>query len=252
MPSQSPAIRRRLRGETCPVRVHHAPVHRGRAKASNITAASSAKPVTSYKGGGSVANPPALSPPCPCPIAAGGESVQILRRQDVRQAGQKPARAANRWQSLPSSAWQPPKSTTATRRKNASTAARLAIEDYNRYKGKAPGTHAGEARSSASAWSGESQHQKRYGGKIQFTSQANYEGNQPIVRIGTATPSGARSPQANRRWCPCPTGATRAATECAPKGPEIQRQEPHRKMVGKPDVRHQRSSPATRPATKGK
>ena len=109
---------------------------------------------------------------------------------------------------------------------------RLAIEDYTGYKGKRR-TVPGEDPVIRIRVERGRANIKRYGGKIQFTSQANYEGNPPVVPL----------PDLSYK------GGNRVRTEGEP---EVQQREPHRKMVGKPEQYGIKKFPGNPPSYKGK
>ena len=128
---------------------------------------------------------------------------------------------------------------------------RLAIEDYNRYKGKRRNVPGEDPVIRIRVERGRA-NIKRYGGKIQFTSQANYEGNQPIVRIPDSYAKRGKVTPGKPPVVPLPDRrATRAATECAPKG---RRKSSSGSLTARwwasRSSTASRSSPATRPATK--
>lgn len=94
---------------------------------------------------------------------------------------------------------------------------------------------------------------KRYGGKIQFTSQANYEGNQPIVRIPDSYAKRGKVTPGKPPVVPLPDRSYKGGNRVRTEGePEVQQREPHRKMVGKPEQYGIKKFPGNPPSYKGK
>ena len=129
---------------------------------------------------------------------------------------------------------------------------RLAIEDYNGYKGKRR-TVPGEDPVIRIRVERGRANIKRYGGKIQFTSQANYEGNQPIVRIPDSYAKRGKVTPGKPPVVPLPDLSYKGGNRVRTEGePEVQQREPHRKMVGKPEQYGIKKFPGNPPSYKGK
>ena len=184
--------------------------HRGRAKASKYYGGKlHAKPVTSYKGGESVAKPAKFGLAAP--------KVHHGNKAEKRLYG-----------------------------------GRLAIEDYTGYKGKRR-TVPGEDPVIRIRVERGRANLKRYGGKIQFTSQANYEGNQPIVRIPDSYAKQGKVTPGKPPVVPLPDRSYKGGNRVRTEGePEVQQREPHRKMVGKPEQYGIKKFPGNPPSYKGK
>ena len=129
---------------------------------------------------------------------------------------------------------------------------RLAIEDYTGYKGKRR-TVPGEDPVIRIRVERGRANLKRYGGKIQFTSQANYEGNQPIVRIPDSYAKRGKVTPGKPPVVPLPDRSYKGGNRVRTEGePEVQQREPHRKMVGKPEQYGIKKFPGNPPSYKGK
>lgn len=129
---------------------------------------------------------------------------------------------------------------------------RLAIEDYTGYKGKRR-TVPGEDPVIRIRVERGRANIKRYGGKIQFTSQANYEGNQPIVRIPDSYAKRGKVTPGKPPVVPLPDRSYKGGNRVRTEGePEVQQREPHRKMVGKPEQYGIKQFPGNPPSYKGK
>lgn len=129
---------------------------------------------------------------------------------------------------------------------------RLAIEDYTGYKGKRR-TVPGEDPVIRIRVERGRANIKRYGGKIQFTSQANYEGNQPIVRIPDSYAKRGKVTPGKPPVVPLPDLSYKGGNRVRTEGePEVQQREPHRKMVGKPEQYGIKKFPGNPPSYKGK
>lgn len=129
---------------------------------------------------------------------------------------------------------------------------RLAIEDYTGYKGKRR-TVPGEDPVIRIRVERGRANIKRYGGKIQFTSQANYEGNQPIVRIPDSYAKRGKVTPGKPPVVPLPDRSYKGGNRVRTEGePEVQQREPHRKMVGKPEQYGIKKFPGNPPSYKGK
>ena len=129
---------------------------------------------------------------------------------------------------------------------------RLAIEDYTGYKGKRR-TVPGEDPVIRIRVERGRANLKRYGGKIQFTSQANYEGNQPIVRIPDSYAKRGKVTPGKPPVVPLPDRSSKGGNRVRTEGePEVQQREPHRKMVGKPEQYGIKKFPGNPPSYKGK
>ena len=129
---------------------------------------------------------------------------------------------------------------------------RLAIEDYTGYKGKHR-TVPGEDPVIRIRVERGRANLKRYGGKIQFTSQANYEGNQPIVRIPDSYAKRGKVTPGKPPVVPLPDRSYKGGNRVRTEGePEVQQREPHRKMVGKPEQYGIKKFPGNPPSYKGK
>ena len=129
---------------------------------------------------------------------------------------------------------------------------RLAIEDYTGYKGKRR-TVPGEDPVIRIRVERGRANLKRYGGKIQFTSQVNYEGNQPIVRIPDSYAKRGKVTPGKPPVVPLPDRSYKGGNRVRTEGePEVQQREPHRKMVGKPEQYGIKKFPGNPPSSKGK
>ena len=129
---------------------------------------------------------------------------------------------------------------------------RLAIEDYTGYKGKRR-TVPGEDPVIRIRVERGRANLKRYGGKIQFTSQVNYEGNQPIVRIPDSYAKRGKVTPGKPPVVPLPDRSYKGGNRVRTEGePEVQQREPHRKMVGKPEQYGIKKFPGNPPSYKGK
>ena len=129
---------------------------------------------------------------------------------------------------------------------------RLAIEDYTGYKGKRRTVPGEDSVIRIRVERGRA-NIKRYGGKIQFTSQANYEGNQPIVRIPDSYAKRGKVTPGKPPVVPLPDLSYKGGNRVRTEGePEIQQREPHRKMVGKPEQYGIKKFPGNPPSYKGK
>ena len=197
--------------------------HRGRAKASKYYGGKMfAKPVTSYKGGGSVAKPARFE--STMPLSHRGRA-----KASKYYGGKMFAKPVTSYKGGESVA-KPAKFGLAAPKvhhgnkaeKRSRTAVVLAIEDYTGYKGKHR-TVPGEDPVIRIRVERGRANLKRYGGKIQFTSQANYEGNQPIVRIPDSYAKRGR-------------GHPRQTAGGAPARPKLQGRQPsaHRRGAGSP------------------
>ena len=226
--------------------------HRGRAKASKYYGGKlHAKPVTSYKGGGSVAKP------------ARFESTMPLSHRGRAKASKyyggkmfaKPVKAYKGGESVAKPAkfgLAAPKVHHGNKAEKRLYGGRLAIEDYNGYKGKRR-TVPGEDPVIRIRVERGRANLKRYGGKIQFTSQANYEGNQPIVRIPDSYAKRGKVTPGKPPVVPLPDRSYKGGNRVRTEGePEVQQREPHRKMVGKPEQYGIKKFPGNPPSYKGK
>ena len=129
---------------------------------------------------------------------------------------------------------------------------RLAIEDYTGYKGKRRTVPGEDPVIRIRVERGRS-NLKRYGGKIQFTSQANYEGNQPIVRIPDSYAKRGKVTPGKPPVVTLPDRSYKGGNRVRTEGePEVQQREPHRKMVGKPEQYGIKKFPGNPPSYKGK
>lgn len=226
--------------------------HRGRAKASKYYGGKlHAKPVTSYKGGGSVAKP------------ARFESTMPLSHRGRAKASKyyggkmfaKPVKAYKGGESVAKPAkfgLAAPKVHHGNKAEKRLYGGRLAIEDYNRYKGKRRNVPGEDPVIRIRVERGRA-NIKRYGGKIQFTSQANYEGNQPIVRIPDSYAKRGKVTPGKPPVVPLPDRSYKGGNRVRTEGePEVQQREPHRKMVGKPEQYGIKKFPGNPPSYKGK
>ncbi len=226
--------------------------HRGRAKASKYYGGKMfAKPVTSYKGGGSVAKP------------ARFESTMPLSHRGRAKASKyyggklhaKPVTSYKGGESVAKPAkfgLAAPKVHHGNKAEKRLYGGRLAIEDYTGYKGKRR-TVPGEDPVIRIRVERGRANIKRYGGKIQFTSQANYEGNQPIVRIPDSYAKRGKVTPGRPPVVPLPDLSYKGGNRVRTEGePEIQQREPHRKMVGKPEQYGVKKFPGNPPSYKGK
>ena len=226
--------------------------HRGRAKASKYYGGKlHAKPVTSYKGGGSVAKP------------ARFESTMPLSHRGRAKASKyyggklhaKPVTSYKGGGSVAKPAkfgLAAPKVHHGNKAEKRLYGGRLAIEDYTGYKGKRR-TVPGEDPVIRIRVERGRANLKRYGGKIQFTSQANYEGNQPIVRIPDSYAKRGKVTPGKPPVVPLPDRSYKGGNRVRTEGePEVQQREPHRKMVGKPEQYGIKKFPGNPPSYKGK
>ena len=226
--------------------------HRGRAKASKYYGGKMfAKPVTSYKGGGSVAKP------------ARFESTMPLSHRGRAKASKyyggklhaKPVTSYKGGESVAKPAkfgLAAPKVHHGNKAEKSLYGGRLAIEDYTGYKGKRR-TVPGEDPVIRIRVERGRANLKRYGGKIQFTSQANYEGNQPIVRIPDSYAKRGKVTPGKPPVVPLPDRSYKGGNRVRTEGePEVQQREPHRKMVGKPEQYGIKKFPGNPPSYKGK
>ena len=226
--------------------------HRGRAKASKYYGGKlHAKPVTSYKGGGSVAKP------------ARFESTMPLSHRGRAKASKyyggklhaKPVKAYKGGESVAKPAkfgLAAPKVHHGNKAEKRLYGGRLAIEDYTGYKGKRRNVPGEDPVIRIRVERGRA-NIKRYGGKIQFTSQANYEGNQPIVRIPDSYAKRGKVTPGKPPVVPLPDLSYKGGNRVRTEGePEIQQREPHRKMVGKPEQYGIKKFPGNPPSYKGK
>ena len=226
--------------------------HRGRAKASKYYGGKMfAKPVTSYKGGGSVAKP------------ARFESTMPLSHRGRAKASKyyggklhaKPVTSYKGGESVAKPAkfgLAAPKVHHGNKAEKRLYGGRLAIEDYTGYKGKRR-TVPGEDPVIRIRVERGRANLKRYGGKIQFTSQANYEGNQPIVRIPDSYAKRGKVTPGKPPVVPLPDRSYKGGNRVRTEGePEVQQREPHRKMVGKPEQYGIKKFPGNPPSYKGK
>ena len=226
--------------------------HRGRAKASKYYGGKMfAKPVTSYKGGGSVAKP------------ARFESTMPLSHRGRAKASKyyggkmfaKPVTSYKGGESVAKPAkfgLAAPKVHHGNKAEKRLYGGRLAIEDYTGYKGKRR-TVPGEDPVIRIRVERGRANIKRYGGKIQFTSQANYEGNQPIVRIPDSYAKRGKVTPGKPPVVPLPDRSYKGGNRVRTEGePEVQQREPHRKMVGKPEQYGIKKFPGNPPSYKGK
>ena len=226
--------------------------HRGRAKASKYYGGKlHAKPVTSYKGGGSVAKP------------ARFESTMPLSHRGRAKASKyyggkmfaKPVTSYKGGESVAKPAkfgLAAPKVHHGNKAEKRLYGGRLAIEDYTGYKGKRR-TVPGEDPVIRIRVERGRANIKRYGGKIQFTSQANYEGNQPIVRIPDSYAKRGKVTPGKPPVVPLPDRSYKGGNRVRTEGePEVQQREPHRKMVGKPEQYGIKKFPGNPPSYKGK
>ena len=226
--------------------------HRGRAKASKYYGGKlHAKPVTSYKGGGSVAKP------------ARFESTMPLSHRGRAKASKyyggkmfaKPVTSYKGGESVAKPAkfgLAAPKVHHGNKAEKRLYGGRLAIEDYTGYKGKRR-TVPGEDPVIRIRVERGRANLKRYGGKIQFTSQANYEGNQPIVRIPDSYAKRGKVTPGKPPVVPLPDRSYKGGNRVRTEGePEVQQREPHRKMVGKPEQYGIKKFPGNPPSYKGK
>ena len=226
--------------------------HRGRAKASKYYGGKMfAKSVTSYKGGGSVAKP------------ARFESTMPLSHRGRAKASKyyggklhaKPVTSYKGGESVAKPAkfgLAAPKVHHGNKAEKRLYGGRLAIGDYTGYKGKRR-TVPGEDPVIRIRVERGRANLKRYGGKIQFTSQANYEGNQPIVRIPDSYAKRGKVTPGKPPVVPLPDRSYKGGNRVRTEGePEVQQREPHRKMVGKPEQYGIKKFPGNPPSYKGK
>ena len=226
--------------------------HRGRAKASKYYGGKlHAKQATPYRGGGSVAKP------------ARFESTMPLSHRGRAKASKyyggklhaKPVKAYKGGESVAKPAkfgLAAPKVHHGNKAEKRLYGGRLAIEDYTGYKGKRR-TVPGEDPVIRIRVERGRANIKRYGGKIQFTSQANYEGNQPIVRIPDSYAKRGKVTPGKPPVVPLPDLSYKGGNRVRTEGePEVQQREPHRKMVGKPEQYGIKKFPGNPPSYKGK
>ena len=129
---------------------------------------------------------------------------------------------------------------------------RLAIEDYTGYRGKRR-TVPGEAPVIRIRVERGRANLKRYGGKLPFPSQADCEGNQPIVRIPDSYAKRGKVTPGKPPVVPLPDRSYKGGNRVRTEGePEIQQRESHRKMVGKPEQYGIKNFPGNPPSYKGK
>ena len=226
--------------------------HRGRAKASKYYGGKlHAKPVTSYKGGGSVAKPARFE--STMPLSHRGRA-KVSKYYGGKMFA-KPVKAYKGGESVAKPAkfgLAAPKVHHGNKAEKRIYGGRLAIEDYNGYKGKRR-TVPGEDPVIRIRVERGRANIKRYGGKIQFTSQANYEGNQPIVRIPDSYAKRGKVTPGKPPVVPLPDLSYKGGNRVRTEGePEVQQREPHRKMVGKPEQYGIKKFPGNPPSYKGK
>ena len=226
--------------------------HRGRAKASKYYGGKlHAKPVTSYKGGGSVAKPARFE--STMPLSHRGRA-KVSKYYGGKMFA-KPVKAYKGGESVAKPAkfgLAAPKVHHGNKAEKRLYGGRLAIEDYNGYKGKRR-TVPGEDPVIRIRVERGRANLKRYGGKIQFTSQANYEGNQPIVRIPDSYAKRGKVTPGKPPVVPLPDLSYKGGNRVRTEGePEVQQREPHRKMVGKPEQYGIKKFPGNPPSYKGK
>ena len=226
--------------------------HRGRAKASKYYGGKlHAKPVTSYKGGGSVAKPARFE--STMPLSHRGRA-KVSKYYGGKMFA-KPVKAYKGGESVAKPAkfgLAAPKVHHGNKAEKRLYGGRLAIEDYTGYKGKRR-TVPGEDPVIRIRVERGRANIKRYGGKIQFTSQANYEGNQPIVRIPDSYAKRGKVTPGRPPMVPLPDLSYKGGNRVRTEGePEIQQREPHRKMVGKPEQYGIKKFPGNPPSYKGK
>ena len=226
--------------------------HRGRAKASKYYGGKlHAKPVTSYKGGGSVAKPARFE--STLPLSHRGRA-KVSKYYGGKMFA-KPVNAYKGGESVAKPAkfgLAAPKVHHGNKAEKRLYGGRLAIEDYNGYKGKRR-TVPGEDPVIRIRVERGRANIKRYGGKIQFTSQANYEGNQPIVRIPDSYAKRGKVTPGKPPMVPLPDRSYKGGNRVRTEGePEVQQREPHRKMVGKPEQYGIKQFPGNPPSYKGK
>ena len=226
--------------------------HRGRAKASKYYGGKlHAKPVTSYKGGGSVAKPARFE--STMPLSHRGRA-KVSKYYGGKMFA-KPVKAYKGGESVAKPAkfgLAAPKVHHGNKAEKRLYGGRLAIEDYNGYKGKRR-TVPGEDPVIRIRVERGRANIKRYGGKIQFTSQANYEGNQPIVRIPDSYAKRGKVTPGKPPVVPLPDLSYKGGNRVRTEGePEVQQREPHRKMVGKPEQYGIKKFPGNPPSYKGK
>ena len=226
--------------------------HRGRAKASKYYGGKlHAKPVTSYKGGGSVAKPARFE--STMPLSHRGRA-KVSKYYGGKMFA-KPVKAYKGGESVAKPAkfgLAAPKVHHGNKAEKRLYGGRLAIEDYTGYKGKRR-TVPGEDPVIRIRVERGRANIKRYGGKIQFTSQANYEGNQPIVRIPDSYAKRGKVTPGRPPVVPLPDLSYKGGNRVRTEGePEIQQREPHRKMVGKPEQYGIKKFPGNPPSYKGK
>ena len=226
--------------------------HRGRAKASKYYGGKMfAKPVTSYKGGGSVAKPARFESTMP-PSHRGRAKASKYYGGKLHA---KPVKAYKGGESVAKPAkfgLAAPKVHHGNKAEKRLYGGRLAIEDYTGYKGKRR-TVPGEDPVIRIRVERGRANLKRYGGKIQFTSQVNYEGNQPIVRIPDSYAKRGKVTPGKPPVVPLPDRSYKGGNRVRTEGePEVQQREPHRKMVGKPEQYGIKKFPGNPPSYKGK
>ena len=226
--------------------------HRGRAKASKYYGGKlHAKPVTSYKGGGSVAKPARFE--STMPLSHRGRA-KVSKYYGGKMFA-KPVKAYKGGESVAKPAkfgLAAPKVHHGNKAEKRLYGGRLAIEDYNRYKGKRRNVPGEDPVIRIRVERGRA-NIKRYGGKIQFTSQANYEGNQPIVRIPDSYAKRGKVTPGKPPVVPLPDRSYKGGNRVRTEGePEVQQREPHRKMVGKPEQYGIKKFPGNPPSYKGK
>ena len=226
--------------------------HRGRAKASKYYGGKlHAKPVTSYKGGGSVAKPARFE--STLPLSHRGRA-KVSKYYGGKMFA-KPVNAYKGGESVAKPAkfgLAAPKVHHGNKAEKRLYGGRLAIEDYNRYKGKRRNVPGEDPVIRIRVERGRA-NIKRYGGKIQFTSQANYEGNQPIVRIPDSYAKRGKVTPGKPPVVPLPDRSYKGGNRVRTEGePEVQQREPHRKMVGKPEQYGIKKFPGNPPSYKGK
>ena len=226
--------------------------HRGRAKASKYYGGKlHAKPVTSYKGGGSVAKPARFE--STLPLSHRGRA-KVSKYYGGKMFA-KPVKAYKGGESVAKPAkfgLAAPKVHHGNKAEKRLYGGRLAIEDYNRYKGKRRNVPGEDPVIRIRVERGRA-NIKRYGGKIQFTSQANYEGNQPIVRIPDSYAKRGKVTPGKPPVVPLPDRSYKGGNRVRTEGePEVQQREPHRKMVGKPEQYGIKKFPGNPPSYKGK
>ena len=226
--------------------------HRGRAKASKYYGGKlHAKPVTSYKGGGSVAKPARFGSTMPLSHRGRAKASKYYGGKMFA----KPVKAYKGGESVAKPAkfgLAAPKVHHGNKAEKRLYGGRLAIEDYNRYKGKRRNVPGEDPVIRIRVERGRA-NIKRYGGKIQFTSQANYEGNQPIVRIPDSYAKRGKVTPGKPPVVPLPDRSYKGGNRVRTEGePEVQQREPHRKMVGKPEQYGIKKFPGNPPSYKGK